>query len=151
MGQSRPLLCFIFCSFLFTISIQIEKSIHGVIGIRTQCHRMVGTDETTELWRPPRAMIVSKECHLREIQLSDLIRKYLLFSVFYILVCSFMGKCYKIILLLKGQRKVIFCSTPVPFCLLKIWPNHHVEVIGPIKHLPFILAFVLLKINWSEM
>ena len=38
--------------FLITISI-IEKSIDGVLGNRTQGHRMVGTDETTELWRPP--------------------------------------------------------------------------------------------------
>ena len=42
-----------FRSFLVTISIQIEKSIDGVLGIRTRGHRMVGTDETTELWRPP--------------------------------------------------------------------------------------------------
>ena len=46
-----------FCLFLFrlnTISIiQIEKSIYGVLGIRTQGHRMVGADKTMELWRPP--------------------------------------------------------------------------------------------------
>ena len=41
--------------FLDTISIiQIEKSIDGVLGIRTQGRRMVGADETTELWQPPR-------------------------------------------------------------------------------------------------
>ena len=51
MGQSRPLFVY-FRSFL-TISIQIEKSIDGVLGIRTQGCRMVGADETTELWRPP--------------------------------------------------------------------------------------------------
>ena len=39
-----------------TISIiQIEKSIDGVLGIRTRGHRMVGADETTELWRPPQS------------------------------------------------------------------------------------------------
>ena len=41
-----------FCSFLITISIQIEKSIDGVLGIRTRGRRMVGADKTTELWRP---------------------------------------------------------------------------------------------------
>ena len=53
MGQSRPLfVCF--CYFLDTISIiQIEKSLDGVLGIRTRGRRMVGTDETTELVRPP--------------------------------------------------------------------------------------------------
>ena len=44
-----------FRSFLITISIiQIERSIDGVLGIQTQGRRMVGADETTELWRPPR-------------------------------------------------------------------------------------------------
>ena len=32
---------------------QIEKSIDGVLGIRTQGNRMVGIEETTELWRRP--------------------------------------------------------------------------------------------------
>ena len=53
LGQSRPLFCFIFRSFLVTISMQIEESVEGVLGNRTQGRRMVGTDETTELWRPP--------------------------------------------------------------------------------------------------
>ena len=44
--------CFYFRSFLVTISIQTEKSIDGVLGIRTRGRRMVGADETTELWRP---------------------------------------------------------------------------------------------------
>ena len=52
MGQSWPLFVY-FRSFLVTISIQIEKSIDGVLGIQTQGCRMVGADETTELWRPP--------------------------------------------------------------------------------------------------
>ena len=50
MGQSRPLFVY-FRHFLITISI-IEKSIDGVLGITRGC-RMVGADETTELWRPP--------------------------------------------------------------------------------------------------
>ena len=44
MGQSRPLFVY-FGSF--------EKSVDGVLGIRTRGRRMVGADETTELWRPP--------------------------------------------------------------------------------------------------
>ena len=50
MGQSRPLFVY-FRSFLVTISTQIEKSIDGVLGIRTRGCRMVGADKTTELWR----------------------------------------------------------------------------------------------------
>ena len=56
MGQSRPL-CVYFCSFLVTISIQIEKSVDGVLGIRTCGCMMVGADETTELWRPPKGHV----------------------------------------------------------------------------------------------
>jgi len=52
MGQSWPLFVY-FHSFLVTISIQIEKSVDSVLGIRTRGRRMVDTDETTELWRPP--------------------------------------------------------------------------------------------------
>ena len=48
MGQSRPLFVY-FRYFLITISIQIEKSIDGVLGIRTWGCRMVGADETMEL------------------------------------------------------------------------------------------------------
>ena len=45
---ANPGLFFVyFRSFLITISIQIEKSIDGVLGIRTRGRRMVGTDETT--------------------------------------------------------------------------------------------------------
>ena len=40
--------------FLDTISIiQTEKSLHGVLGIRTWGRRMVGADVTMELWWPP--------------------------------------------------------------------------------------------------
>ena len=52
MGQSRPLFVY-FCPFPITISIQIEKSVDGVLGIQTWGRSMVGADETTELWRPP--------------------------------------------------------------------------------------------------
>ena len=53
MDQSRPIFDY-FRSFLNTISIiQIEKSMDGLLGIRTRGHRMVGADETMELWRPP--------------------------------------------------------------------------------------------------
>ena len=58
MGQSRPLFCFYCRSFLVTISIQIEKSKDGVLGIWTRGHRMVGADETTELWRPPNILLM---------------------------------------------------------------------------------------------
>ena len=32
---------------------QFEKSIDGVLGIRPRGHRIIGADETTELWRLP--------------------------------------------------------------------------------------------------
>ena len=49
---ANPGLFFVYyCSFLVTISIQIEKSIDGVLGIRTRGLRMVGADKTTELWQ----------------------------------------------------------------------------------------------------
>ena len=51
MGQSRPLFVY-FSSFLVTISIQIQKRVDGVLGMQTLGRRMVGADETTELWRP---------------------------------------------------------------------------------------------------
>ena len=35
-----------FCSFLVTISLQIEKSIDGMLGIQTRGRRMVGVDKT---------------------------------------------------------------------------------------------------------
>ena len=42
---------------LMTITIrQIDKSIEGLLGIWTRGHRIVGADETTELWRPPSAV-----------------------------------------------------------------------------------------------
>ena len=53
MGQFRPLVVY-FHSFLVTISIQIEKSVDGVLGIQTRDRRMVGSDETMELWQPPK-------------------------------------------------------------------------------------------------
>ena len=52
MGQSRPLFVY-FRPFHITNQLQIDKSIDGVLGIRTWGRRMEGADETTELWRPP--------------------------------------------------------------------------------------------------
>ena len=53
MGRSRPLFVY-FRSFLITIStVQIEKSLDGLLGIRTRGCMMVGADDTTELSRPP--------------------------------------------------------------------------------------------------
>ena len=53
MGQSRPPFR-LFSSFSCYNSNNTNwKSIDGVLGIRTQGRRMVGADETTELWWPP--------------------------------------------------------------------------------------------------
>ena len=62
MDQSRPLFVY-FRSFLVTISTQIEKSIDGMLGIRTRGRRMEGADESTELWRPPLVVVF----HARKI------------------------------------------------------------------------------------
>ena len=35
-----------------------DKSVDGVLGTRTQCSRMVGADESTELWRHPFCYLV---------------------------------------------------------------------------------------------
>ena len=57
MGQSRPLFVY-FRYFLKTISIiQIEKSVDGVLEIRTLGRRMVGADKTMEKWQPPLFLI----------------------------------------------------------------------------------------------
>jgi len=56
-----------FCPFLITISIiQIEKSVDGVLWIRTRGCMMVGEDKTTELWLPP---ICFSESVIRKIVL----------------------------------------------------------------------------------
>ena len=60
MGQSRPLIVYS-CYFLDTISIS-EKSVDGVLEIRTRSRKMVGTDETTELWRPPLVIDLKRIC-----------------------------------------------------------------------------------------
>ena len=52
MGRSRSFFVY-FRPFHNTNQLQIEKSIDGVLGIRTQGRRMVGSDETMELWQPP--------------------------------------------------------------------------------------------------
>ena len=58
MGKSQPLFVY-FHPFLITISIvKLEKSVDGVLGIRTHGHRMEGTDDTTELWFLERLLIL---------------------------------------------------------------------------------------------
>ena len=66
MGQSQPLFVY-FCSYLITISIQFEKSVVGVLGIQTQGSRMVGEDETMELWWPPkRGNVLHPDFHTKD-------------------------------------------------------------------------------------
>ena len=41
--------------FIFVLlKIKIEKSVDGVLGTRTRGRRMVGADEATDLWWPPK-------------------------------------------------------------------------------------------------
>ena len=51
---------FIFVLFSLQFQYQLKKSVDGVLGIRTRGRRMVGADETTELWRPPEQMTFIK-------------------------------------------------------------------------------------------
>ena len=56
---SNPGLFFVyFRPFHITIQLQIEKSLDGVLGIWTRGRRMVGADETTELWQTPSSRLV---------------------------------------------------------------------------------------------
>ena len=54
MGQSRPLFLLIFVFNMLQFKIQIDKSVDGVLGIRTRSGRMEGEDESTELQRYPK-------------------------------------------------------------------------------------------------
>ena len=62
MGQARPL--FVYFSFFsndkYSTNTINEKSIDGVLGIRTRGGRMVGADESTELWRHPHMEFFSR-------------------------------------------------------------------------------------------
>ena len=54
------LFLYILAPFPLQFQYKLEKSIEGVLGIRTRGHRMVGADETTELWRPPSFILLQK-------------------------------------------------------------------------------------------
>ena len=61
-----------------------DKSIDGVLGTQTRGGRMVGTDESTELWRPPPHNKHSLHCSFHASQMSKcqqylLLRRRLLF------------------------------------------------------------------------
>ena len=53
LKMGNPGLFFIFVLFSLQFLYKLKKSVDGVLGIRTRGSRMVGADETTELWRPP--------------------------------------------------------------------------------------------------
>ena len=53
IGQSQPLFRLL-SSFSHHKSITNWKSVDGVLGIQTRGRKMVGTDETTELWQQPK-------------------------------------------------------------------------------------------------
>ena len=61
---ANPGLFLYFRFFLVTILIQIEKNVDGVFGIRTWGHRMVGADENTEHWQPPRYATFSMKINI---------------------------------------------------------------------------------------
>ena len=55
MGQTRPILIISFFSHdKYSTNLTInDKSVDGVLGTQTRGGRMVGTDESTELWLHP--------------------------------------------------------------------------------------------------
>ena len=55
MGQTRPLFVYFrpFSQNKYSTNLTIIESIDGVLRIRTWGGRMVGIDESTELWRRP--------------------------------------------------------------------------------------------------
>ena len=55
MGQTRPILIISFFSHdKYSTNLTInDKSVDGMLGTRTLGGRMVGADESTELWRHP--------------------------------------------------------------------------------------------------
>ena len=67
---------------------QIEKSKDGVLGIWTQCRRIVGIDETTELLRLPHQSIVFDEKINQKLNLS-LEKVKLSMTAEYERVCTF--------------------------------------------------------------
>ena len=95
MGQSRPLFVY-FCSFLVTISIQIDKSIDGVLGIWTQGRRMVGADETMELWRPPKISKFKEENQNQKNRLKIKSRGGEWKFLSWLGAASFQGKLFKL-------------------------------------------------------
>ena len=56
MDQTQPFL-FIFCPFLNTVTNVVQnltiKSVDAVLGIRTWDSKIVGADDSTELWWHP--------------------------------------------------------------------------------------------------
>ena len=61
MGLTRPLFAY-FSPFHMTntaLILQMKKSVDGVLGTRTRSGRMVGADESTELWWHPLAFFLS--------------------------------------------------------------------------------------------
>ena len=61
MGQARPLFVYFlfFSNDKYSTNTINENSIDGVLGTRTRGGRMVGADESTELWRHPLLGLIS--------------------------------------------------------------------------------------------
>ena len=109
MDQSRPLFVY-FRHFLITILI-IEKSIDGVLGIRTQGRRMVGADETTELWRPPDKCILTHPVNI--------------FRVYFYLIMN-----ANFVMLQPTQNPIIFHCLKAVSQQKKIFQSKHLGIVG---------------------
>ena len=126
---------FYFCSFLITISIQIEKSIDGVLGIQTQGSRMVGTDETMELWWPPNFVVVV-----------DFLTHILFISISAFVINSSPSLCALVIHYIIILLYLVFCALfislhflflSLPWCLVSL-------------HLPFFLLSSFSHCNFNN-
>ena len=77
MGQSRPLfhlfLSFPHSNFIYNFNNTNWKSMYGVLGIRTLGSRMVGAEQTMELWLPPRFLSIPRleVCRRTSLNLTD--------------------------------------------------------------------------------
>ena len=70
MGHSRPLfrLLSFFSHDKYSTNTLNDKSVDGVLGIRTHGRIMVGADDTSELWRPPSPSYLYVFVALRQCQ-----------------------------------------------------------------------------------
>ena len=79
LWANSGLFLFIFVPFSLQFQYKLKKSIVGMLGIRTWGHRMVGADNTMELWRPLILMLAT-------LMLATLMLATLMLAIYLILM-----------------------------------------------------------------